>query len=79
MRRVKYACLEQTLHFSLRDVLPAAETTRLVRTEVEQYKTDLEKKNIRYKIESESILPDGSIILKVKKQYNAHDCGEYLN
>lgn len=79
MRRVKYACLEQTLHFSLRDALTPEETNRLVRAEYDQYKADLERKRIPYKIVSETVQPDGSIIVKVKKQYNAHDCGDYLN
>ena len=71
MRRVKYACLEQTLHFSLRDPQTPEETNRLVRA-------DLERKRIPYKIVSETVQPDGSITVKVKKQYNAHDCGDYL-
>lgn len=78
MRRVKYACLEQTLHFSLCDALTPEETNRLVRAEYDQYKADLERKRIPYKIVSETVQPDGSIIVKVKKQYNAHDCGDYL-
>ena len=78
MRRVKYACLEQTLHFSLRDALTPEETNRLVRVEYDQYKADLERKRIPYKIVSETVQLDGSIIVKVKKQYNAHDCGDYL-
>lgn len=79
MRRVQSACLEQTLHFSVRDSLSPEETNRLVRTEVEQYKTELDRKCIRYKIEGERILEDGSIILRIRKQYNAHDCGDYLD
>ena len=78
MRRIKYACLEQTLHFSLRDALTPEETNRLVRAEYDQYKADLERKRIPYKIVSETVQPDGSIIVKVKKQYHAHDCGDYL-
>ena len=78
MRRIKYACLEQTLHFSLRDPLTPEETNRLVRAEYDQYRADLERKRIPYKIVSETVQPDGSITVKVKKQYNAHDCGDYL-
>lgn len=79
MRRVKYACLEQTLHFSLRDPLSPEETARCVRSEFEQYKTDLERKRVQYKIVSEETQPDGSLIVRVKKQYNAHNCGDYLD
>lgn len=79
MRRIQSACLAQTLRFSLHDVLPADETEKLVRVEVEQYKTDLERKGIRYCIISESVQPDGSMILKIKRQYNAHSLGSYLD
>ena len=79
MRRIQFACLEQTLRFSLHDVLPAGETEKLVRAEVEQYKTDLQRKGVRYSIVSESVQPDGSMILKIKRQYNAHNPGSYLD
>lgn len=79
MRRVKYACLLQTMHFSLREPMSPAETERICRAEYDQYRLDLERKHVRYKIADESVQPDGSIIVQVKKQYNAHDCGEYLN
>mgnify|MGYP001638680089 CR=1 FL=1 len=79
MRRVKFACLEQTLHFSLRDTLTPEETNRIVREEFEQYKMDLDRKRVRYKIAGEDVQEDGSLIVRVKKQYNAHDCGDYLD
>lgn len=79
MRRVKFACLEQTLHFSLRDALSPEETHRIVREEFEQYKMDLDRKRVRYKIAGEDVQEDGSLIVRVKKQYNAHDCGDYLD
>ena len=79
MRRVKYACLQQTLHFSLREPLSPADTERICRAEYEQYRLDLERKRTPYKIVDETIQPDGSIIVRVKKQYNAHDTGDYLD
>lgn len=79
MRRIKYACLEQTLHFSQKDIMSVEDATRYARAELDQYKADLERKNVHYKIVSEEVQPDGSIILKVKKQYNAHSYGDYLN
>lgn len=78
MKRVKYACLEQTLHFSLREALDPEETARCVRSEFEQYKADLDRKRLRYRIVSEASQPDGSLIVQIRKQYNAHDCGDYL-
>ncbi len=79
MRRVKSACLQQELHFSMREVFSPAETERICRAEFEQYKLDLIRKGIRHKIVDEAVQPDGSLIVHVKKQYNAHDVGEYLN
>ena len=79
MRRIKYACLEQTLHFSLRDPLTPEETNRLVRAEYDQYRADLERKRIPYTIVSETVQLDGSIIVKVIKQYNQSPVGDYLN
>ena len=50
-----------------------------VKEEYEHYKRQLDRKHTKYKIVEESIQPDGSIIIKVKKQYNDHDCGDYLD
>ena len=79
MRRIKSACLQQTLHFSLKDALSPEKTSRIVRAEFEQYKLDLNRKRVQYRIVEEVSQPDGSLIVRVKKQYNAHDCGDYLN
>lgn len=79
MKRVKAACICQTLHFLLKEDLPHEMAVKLVRQEVEQYQRDLERKHIRYKIVEQSEEPDGSILLKVIKQYNATPVGDYLN
>lgn len=79
MKRVKYACLEQTLHFMLKEDLGKAEAMEYVRREVEVYKRKLEQGRTRYRIVEEGEQPDGSVIIKIKKQYNQHDCGDYLN
>ena len=51
---------------------------RLVREEYETYKLRLERSRTRYQILEESTQPDGSIIIKIKKQYNDSPCGEYF-
>ena len=38
----------------------------------------LERKRVRHRIVEESTLQDGSIQLRIKRQYNSYDCGEYL-
>ncbi len=43
------------------------------------YKRGLERNRTQYKIVDEAAQPDGSIIVKVIKQYNASPVGDYLN
>lgn len=78
MKRVQSACLLQTLHFQLKDDLGHEEAARAVREEVAHYKAQLDRSRTKYKIEEERVLPDDSILIQVKKQYNNHDVGEYM-
>ena len=50
MKRIKSACLLQTVHF-----------------------------RTAYKIEEEAVQPDGSVIVKIRKQYNNHNVGDYMD
>ena len=79
MKRVKAACICQTLHFMLKDGMTGDFAAKQVREEVAQYKKNLEKNRTQYKIVDESVCEDGSIILKVIKQYNTSPVGDYLN
>lgn len=78
MKRVKAACICQTLHFSLKEETPHDLAVSLVQKEIETYKNGLEKSRTIYKILDEEIQPDGSIILKVIKQYNQSPVGDYI-
>ena len=42
------------------------------------YIRGLEKKRSRYKIVSREEKPDGSVIAKVAREYNAYPVGDYL-
>lgn len=79
MRRVKAACICQTLHFQLTDKLPHAAAVQQVQKDIENYKRALERGNTQYRILEEQPQPDGSVIVKVKKQYNASPVGDYLD
>ncbi len=79
MKRVIAACFFQTLHFQLKDDIPHEEAVRLVKTEVERYKAGLKKNRSLYKIDSETEQPDGSIIIKIRKQNLSTPVGEYFN
>ena len=79
MKRVIATCIFQTLHFQLKDDVPHEEAVRSVKTEVENYKSGLERKRRLYKIDSETEQSDGSIILKVRKQNLSTPVGEYFD
>ena len=81
MKRVKAACIYQTLVFSQK---PEAGYTReqalrLNRDEVEHYKRTMERTRTRYQITGETEDADGSVSLHVRKQYNDKaDVNEYF-
>ena len=79
MKRVKAACICQTLHFMLKEDVAHDYAVRLVRDEVAHYKKNLERNHTRYKIVEETEQPDGSILVKVIKQYNTSPVGDYLD
>lgn len=78
MKRIKAACICQTLHFMLKEDAERQWAVSQVRQEVEHYKQSLERRRTRYKILDEEVQPDGSVILRIIKQYNASPVGDYL-
>lgn len=79
MKRVKAACITQTLHFMLKEDLGRDYARKMVEEEVKKYKAGLERTGTKYKILSEEIQEDGSVMMEVKKQYNASPVGSYLD
>lgn len=79
MKRVKAACICQTLHFMLKEDVGHDYAVKLVKEEVEQYKRTLERNRTQYKIVDETEQSDGSIMIKVIKQYNSSPVGSYLD
>ena len=79
MKRVKAACICQTLHFMLKEDIGHDYAVKLVRDEVEHYKKTLERNRTLYRIVEEVDQPDGSIMVKVIKQYNSSPVGNYLD
>ena len=79
MKRVKAACICQTLHFLLKEDTAPALARRLVQDEVETYRKRLDVSGVRYRILSEEQQADGSVILKIKKQYSQSSVGDYLD
>lgn len=81
MRRIKAACLEQTIHFQTTDAQyhKRESIERETRQEFEAYKAGLERKKTKFKVVNELPQNDGTLVVKIKKQYNSHNCGEYLD
>jgi len=79
MKRVKSACITQTLHFLLKEDVGHEYAVKLVTEEVKKYKEQLDKNKTRYKILSEETQADGSVIIEIKKQYNTSPVGNYLD
>lgn len=79
MKRVKAACITQTLHFLLKEDIGKEYAKKLVTEEVKRYKEQLDKNKTKYKILSEETQADGSVIIEIKKQYNTSPVGHYLD
>lgn len=79
MKRIKAACICQTLHFQLKEDMDHTYAVRAVQEEVAHYKSQMDRNRTQYKILEETTQPDGSILLKLIKQYNQSPVGDYLN
>ena len=79
MKRIKEACICQTLHFMLKEDVGHDYAVKVVKEEVEKYKASLDRSGTKYKIIEETEQADGSVIIKIKKQYNSAPVGSYLN
>ncbi len=80
MKRVKAACLFQTLVFSQKPELGLSKETalRTNRDEIEHYKTNLKRAGTNYQINGTDEQEDGSIIVHVRKQNSNADASEYF-
>ncbi len=79
MKRIKAACICQTLHFMLKEDLGHDYAVQMVRTEIDKYKASLDRNRTKYRIISEEEQPDGSVMIKIIKQYNTSPVGNYLD
>ena len=79
MKRVKAACITQTLHFLLKEDVGHDYAVKLVNEEVKKYKEQLNRSMTKYRIISEEVQDDGSIVIEIKKQYNTSPVGHYLD
>lgn len=81
MKRVKAACILQTLVFSQKPETGYSRERMLKvnQEEIQHYKAVLERARTRYQILDEVEQEDGSIVVHVRKQYNDKaDVSEYF-
>ena len=82
MKRVKAACILQTLVFAQKpeNCYSKERSLKLNYDEIENYKTTLERSKTRYQILDTAEQDDGSIVIHVRKQYNDKaDVNEYFD
>lgn len=78
MKRIKAACITQTLHFILKEDVAHHYAVTLLEEEIRKYKEKLDKSGTKYKILSEEKQKDDSVIIEIKKQYNTSPVGDYI-
>ena len=79
MKRIQSACLEQTIRFAAKDAATAAEAARLAAAEYRHYLVQLDRGRPAYKVLEEQPQKDGSLLIRIKRQYNSYDTGTYLD
>lgn len=72
MKRVKAACIMQTLVFAQKDDcgLTKEQQLKANHDEVNRYKAGMDRKGTRYQITEETEQNDGSVLVRIRKQYN---------
>lgn len=78
MKRIQTACLNQTIHFRPKDDISQTSAAQDAQAEYDEYLKGLNMSGTKYKITDESIQTDGSVIIKLKRQLNQYDIGDYL-
>lgn len=82
MKRVQAACIQQTLRFFQKPEMGYSleQARQLNWDELARYKAGLEQTQTRYCIVDETEQEDGSIVLRIKKQYNSTaEVAEYFS
>ena len=78
MKRVKAACILQTLVFTQKD--DCGLTREANHDDVTRYNATMDRSRTRYQITEETEQADGSVLVRVRKQYNDKaDVSEYFN
>lgn len=78
MKRIQSACLEQTIRFVMKDDIPREEARQMVQAEYRHYLEQMDRNRTGYKVLEELPQTDGSLTVRLKRQYNNYDVGDYL-
>lgn len=81
MKRVKAACIFQTLIFAQKPEMGynKEQALKLNLEDIEHYKKNLERARTKYQITDTLEQEDGSVVIRVRKQYNNKtDVSEYF-
>ena len=79
MKRVKAACLLQTLSFQSKDAYPSEFSRMQVQKEYDDYLTLMQRRGTQFRILEKQEQPDGSILVKLMKQNNQQPVGDYFD
>lgn len=82
LKRVKAACILQTLIFAQKDDCGLSKEQQLAINyeEIERYTSMMDKNHTRYQITEKTEQHDGSVLIRIKKQYNDKtDVSEYFD
>ena len=80
MKRIKAACIIQTIHFINKDVSGGDYSKRKVQEEIRRYKYKMDREKTRYKIISEEVQEDGSVLMEIVREYSYRkSTGHYLD
>ena len=80
MKRIKAACITQTIHFSNVEGKGSEYGKRKVQEEILRFKKRMDREKTRYKILSEEVQADGSVMVEIVKEYgNNKSVGNYLD
>jgi len=80
MKRIQSACLLQTIAFRPKDdAMPFNEAKKAVRKEFDSYLTRLDRSHTAYRITEQTEEADGSIVIRIMRQYNSYPTDSYLD
>lgn len=80
MKRIKAACITQTIHFINKDATGSDYAKRKVQEEIKRYKCRMDRERTKYKVISEEVQEDGSVIMEIVREYgNNKPTGNYLD